>query len=141
MYFTKLSMLEIGVGHTTTSYSSTDTLSSGNQSPHSPFQCTPTPWRGTYFSQLFRTKMGNFIRTHIFLAMMLVLFGNQPMSLLSVFSGRKVSSIFLVSHLEFFPLSAVSMTKFHFQRKRQGTRDPPVFDISISTVYPYFCIF
>ena len=44
------------VGHTTTSSSSIDTLSSETQPPHFPFHCRPTPWRVTNFLQRFRTE-------------------------------------------------------------------------------------
>ena len=44
------------VGHATMPYSSTDRLSSGNQSPQSLFHCMPTPWRATYFPQFFVQK-------------------------------------------------------------------------------------
>ena len=53
------------VGIATMPYFSTFSFSSGYQSPHSMFDCRPTPWRATYFPHFFAQKWQFHLDTYL----------------------------------------------------------------------------
>ena len=113
------------LGSATMPYLSIQRLSSGTQSPHSFHRRIPIPWHATCFPH-FSYKEGSFIFSHIFLALILVLIWYSiHVSSFCLLKLNKFVIVFCLPPL-IFPVSAVSKTKFHFQRRKRRTHDSPV---------------
>ena len=90
----------------------------GKISPHSLFHCMPTAWRAHILSAIFSYRKGSFTCTHTLPGHNLLVLVCYSTHVSSFCPFKRNNFVIFVSHPLNFPMSAASMTWFHFQRRK-----------------------